>query len=151
MPPIPQAYAITRPEEVIEHLAYIIESSTLEFAYIAKYDEELIPGYPAVRISPGTVDKIPHGTHTFEIVLRAFLYVMHADLTISKRTRSLEDLLLATELVNLLEADMSFGGQIIHGFVESETPAAFPPRNPRGSAVVGTRLLWSGITQRRFK
>lgn len=144
-------YAISRPEELIEYFTDLVKGSTLPVEYIATYEEKLTPRYPALLIQPGTVDKVVHGTHTFGIVLRAYFYLLHSNLSVSKRSRSLDDLLLATQLVNLLEQSMSLGGKIIHGFVETETPAALPPRSARGSAVVSTRLLWSGVTQRRFK
>lgn len=149
--PIVTVDNITRPEELVEHMVEMISESTIPFAYVAKYDENLIPEYPCVQIQPGTTDKFLHGTHTFNIGLRAYLYVMHAKMTESKRTRSLEDLLLATQVVNLLEDDLTLGGKVIYGYVDSEQPAAFPPRSQKGDVVVGTRLLWNGLAQTRFK
>lgn len=149
--PVVTTTPITRPEELVEHLADMIGGSELPFAYVAKYDEELIPEYPAVQIQPGTTDKFRHGTHTNVIGLRAYLYVMHAKLTSTRRTRNLEDLLLATQLVNLIEKSRTLGGRVIDGFIESEIPAAFPPRSRKADAVVGTRLLWNGIQEARFK
>src|SRR6266550_8162276 len=142
---------ITRPEQLVEHFATMIEESTLPFEYVAKYDENLIPSYPCVQVASGTLDKEPHGTHTFQLVLRATLYVMHAKMTVDHRTRSLEDLLLATQLVGLIEDSLTLGGRVIHGWVDSETPAAFPPRSAKGDIVVGTRLTWTGLQETRFK
>lgn len=149
--PIVDIETITRPEELVEYLADFIGSSEIPFNYVAKYDEQLIPEYPCVQIQAGTTDKFIHGTHTFVIALRAYLYIMHSKMTDDKRTRNLNDMLLATDVVNLLEADLTLGGRVINGFVDSETPAAFPPRSRKGDVVVGTRLLWNGIVQTRFK
>jgi hypothetical protein len=151
MPVVTVENRITRPEHLVEYLSLLVEDSSLPFAYIAKYDETLIPEYPACQIQPGTMDKDVHGTHTFMIGLRAFLYVMHAKMTVGHQVRSLEDLQLATDLVALLEQDLTFGGRVISGWVDSETPATFPPRASKGDIVVGTRLTWNGLQEVRFK
>lgn len=149
--PVVAASPITRPEELVEYFADLVIESTLPFAYVAKYDENLIPEYPCVQIQPGTLDKELHGTHTYIIALRATFYVMHAKMTVDHRTRSLEDLLLATDLVKLLEQSLTLGGRVIHGWVDTEVPAAFPPRSSKGDMVVGTRLTWNGLQEVRFK
>lgn len=154
--------SITRPEELVEALAELVADSTLSFQYVAKYDEQLIPQYPAVLIQPAQFEKELHATHTFLITLRATIYVLHAKLTVSKQRRSLEDCQLATQLVNLLESDLHLGSyydevdqvtrnRVITGYVESEIPAALPPRSELGDAVVSTRLSWFGINERRFR
>lgn len=142
---------ITRPEELVEYFADLVAMSDLPFEYVSKYDERLIPAYPAVQIQPGVTDKDVHGTHTFIVALRAIFYVMHAKMTVDHRTRSLEDLQLATELVAVLEESMTLDGRVVTGWVDSETPAAFPPRGTKGDIVVGTRLTWNGLQETRFK
>jgi hypothetical protein len=149
--PVATLSEIFRPEHIVEYLAEYIQDSVLPFEWVSKYDENLIPGYPAVQVQPGPYEKDIHGTHTFLIGMRVFIYVMHAKLTQDKRSRSLDDLMLATELVDLLESDMTLGGRVIHGYVENEVPTALPPRNTRGDIVVSTRLSWHGIVERRFK
>lgn len=149
--PVVTIAPITRPEELVEYFADLIETSSLPFEYVAKYDERLIPAYPAVQVQPGILDKELHGTHTFIVALRAIFYVMHAKMTLDHRTRSLEDLQLATRLIEVLEEDMTLGGRVIQGWVDSETPAAFPPRSTKGDIVVGTRLTWNGLQETRFK
>jgi hypothetical protein len=149
--PVVTVEPITRPEELVEYFADLVDGSPLPFAYVSKYDERLIPEYPAVQIQPGVLDKDVHGTHTFIVALRAIFYVMHAKMTVDHRTRSLEDLELATELIAVLEEDLTLGGRVISGWVDSETPAAFPPRSAKGDIVVGTRLTWNGLQETRFK
>ena len=151
MPVVVDTTKIYRPEELVEYFAGIIEDSILPFEYVAKYDERLTPKYPAVQIQPGVTDEEPHGTHTRLVTLRAFIYIMHAELTVDHRTRSLEDLLLATQTKYFLEEDVTLGGRIIHGFVDSEAPAVFPPRARKGEAVVGTRMTWTGAQERRWR
>lgn len=134
---------------MVEFVADLLEDSDLEFAYVAKYDEQLIPEYPAVQIQPGPTDKMIHGTHTFAIALRAYIYIMHANLDESKQVRSYEDLLLATRVVELLEDDLSFGGRFIDAFVETENFGAMPIS--KDTAVVSTRLGFTAKSQSRFK
>lgn len=153
---------ITRSEELVETLAGLITGSTLAVEYVAKYDEELVPKYPAILIQPGPIGKEPEGLYSFLYDLRASIYVLHADLTLSHARRSLEDLRLATKVVEVLEADRTLGmwqdldtmewhKRIIFGYVESELAAALPPRSARSRAVVSTRLSWRGTNKVRFK
>ena len=142
---------ITRPEELVEVMADLIELGIPEFKYISKYDEDLTPDYPCCQIQPGDTSRDFHGTHTLNIFLRAFIFVMHDKLTQSKRVRTEEDLLLATKVVQLLDADVTLGGKVIDGIVESEVPTALPPRTRKGDIVVSTRIGWVGRTQSRFR
>jgi hypothetical protein len=148
--PIVAAPLITRPEHVIEFISDYLANSSLPLAYVAKYDEPIIPTYPAALVMSGGFQKEIHATHTWLLTLRAEIYVMHAKMTVDRATRNYEDLVLATQIVEYLERDLTLGGKIIAGWVESETPGAMPPRNAKGSAVVSTRLLWAGTTEARF-
>jgi hypothetical protein len=142
---------ITRPEELIEYLAKLFRESELGFEYIAKYDEVLIPKYPAIHIQPANFDKTLHSTNTFLIGMRAAIHVLHANMMVDRVTRNYEDLALATKVVDFLESDMTLGEHVIHGFVESEIAGVLPPRVTKGEAIISTRLTWFGISQRRFK
>jgi hypothetical protein len=149
--PVVTAARFTRPEEIVDALADLIEMNIPEFNYISRYDEDLIPEYPCCQIQPGDTSRTFHGTHTLEIFLRAFIFVMHDKMTISKRMRSEEDMKLATKVVDLLDLNITLGRKIIDGLVESEVPTALPPRTRKGDIVVCTRIGWVGKTQTRFK
>lgn len=142
---------ITRPEDLVEYLAAQFESSELPFEYVAKYDELMIPKYPAIHIQAAPFDKTLHSTSTFLVALRAAIHVLHANFNVDRQTRNYEDLVLATQVVEFLEKDMTLGGKVIQGWVESETPGVLPPRVTKSDAVVSTRINWQGIQQRRFK
>lgn len=142
---------ISRPEELIEVLTDLIELGIPEFKFISKYDEDLIPDYPCCQIQPADLSRNFHGTHTLEIFLRAYIFVMHDKLSQSKRVRTEEDLILATKVVQLLDTDITLGGKVIDGIVESEVPTALPPRTTKGDIVVSTRISWIGRSQVRFK
>lgn len=141
---------IERPEHVVEAIAAMLEESTLPLEYIAKYDEPLLPKYPAALVMAAPFKKDIHGTHTWLLTMRAEIYIMHAKMTEKRATRNKEDLQLATRVVAFLELDMSLGQRLIHSFVESEVPGAMPPRTEKGAAVVSTRLAWQGIAEARF-
>lgn len=148
--PIVTSATIERPEDVVEFLSDYLKDSSLPIEYVAKYDEPLLPKYPAVLVMSGQMQKDLHGTHTWLLTLRAEIYVMHAKMTVSRATRNYEDLVLATQIVNYLERDLTLGRKIIAGWVENETPGAMPPRSAKGAAIVSTRLMWAGTTEARF-
>jgi hypothetical protein len=151
MPVVTTPTTITRPEELVEFLAEYLDQPSFGFAYIAKYDEKLIPNYPAVHIQAANFDKTLHTTNQFLIGLRAMIHVMHANMNHDRQTRNYEDLVLATQVVNYLEGDMTIGGHVIYGFVENEVPGVLPPRVTKGEAIISTQLSWMGIALRRFK
>lgn len=142
----------TRPEEVVEYLSGRLATKQSEYGvlYIGKYDEKKIPGYPAVVVSAGPLAKAIHGTRTFQIELRAFLWVYHGKATLTYAERSLADLALATQVVDFVEADMTLGGNAIHSYVESETPGVLQPRSAKSDLIVGTRLVHWTLSQKRF-
>lgn len=148
--PIVTTEPFTRPEHVIEFLAGYLSDSTIPLEYVAKYDEPLLPQYPAAQILSGPMEKSVHGTRTFLLTFRAEIYVMHGKMTESRATRNLRDLQLATQVVAYLENDMELGGRIIAGFVESEIPGAMPPRTDKGAPIISTRLSWAGTQEARF-
>lgn len=141
---------LLRPEDVVEFIANYLKDSPLPLKYVAKYDEPLLPKYPAVLVMSGGLQKEIHATHTWLLTLRAELYVMHAAMGNGRATRNYEDLVLATQVVNYLERDLKLGRRIIAGWVENETPGAMPPRHEKAAAVISTRLLWAGTNEARF-
>lgn len=149
-PEILQIPKIIRPEHVVEFLAAYLADSILPLEYVAKYDEPLLPSYPAALVMSAPFTKAYQGTHTWRLTLRAEIYLMHANMNVDRSTRNKEDLELATQVVAYLERDMRLGGRLINSFIESETPGAMPPRNEKGAVVVSTRLAWQGLTETRF-
>jgi len=142
---------IKRPEELVEFLADAIEKSNLPFESILKYDQDLVTEYPVVQIVPGAFDKQIGGTHTFELIIRADMYVMHGNMTESYVTRSLNDMLLATSVVQFLEGpNLSLDGRLVQGYVDNERPGVMPPRVSKGSAIVVTRLGYRAESRARF-
>jgi len=150
--PVVVVDTITRPEHLVEYLADFIEGSNLGFAHVCKYNDYLIPEYPSVLIMGGTFNKELHGTHTFAVSIRADIYVYHAKLTEEYQTRSYNDMVLATNLVDFLEGpDLNLGERVIAGWIESEQPGVSPPRVRKSDAVISTRLSFQAIQETRFK
>jgi hypothetical protein len=151
MPVVTIPDKITRPEDLVEFFEQFFAAGPFSLEYIAKYDEELIPKYPALHIQAAPFDKTLHSTHTFLVALRASIHILHANFMVDRQTRNYQDLKLASQVVDYLENDMTLGGKVIQGWVESETPGVLPPRVTKADAVVSTRLNWLGMQQRRFK
>lgn len=149
-PVLLQLPKLLRPEHVVEFIAAYLSDSTLPLEYVAKYDEPLLPKYPAVLVMPAPFNKAFQGTHTWRLTLRAEIYLMHADMNLDRATRNKQDMELASQVVAYLERDMKLGGRLIQSFVESETPGAMPPRGEKGAAVVSTRMTWQGLQEARF-
>ena len=150
--PIVAQDQFTRPEEIVEHFKTDFEdnSGLLGIEFVGAYNERLLPRYPAIVVSAGGVDKELHGTHTFLMRIRVFVYVYHGQMRLNAVKRNLEDLKLATDVMEFMERDMTLGGRIIQGWIESEFPGARQIDADKGLVVVSTRLTWMGISERRF-
>src|SRR5881275_187109 len=127
-----------------------LNAERLGFQFVGKNDEKLIPRYPAIIVSPGPKSKEVHATHTFNVEHRVFLWIYHAKMTETYRERSDNDIALAEAVEALLEENLEWDDQIIFGFVENSQPGILQPRSERSDIVVGTRLSWFGLTQKRF-
>jgi hypothetical protein len=149
---MPVIELITKPEEAVEMLYDLIRENAgvLGMEYVGQYDENLLPRYPNVVISPGVKTKEVHGTHTFLVTLRCILWIYHAQLTVTHTERSQEDLAFATAIETLIETDKTFGQRVIFGFVESSTPGIIAARTGKGEGIVGTRLAWECITEQHW-
>lgn len=134
----------------MQFLVGYLSDSNIPVNSVISYDDPLVTGYPAIQVVPGQMQKDLHGTHTWLLTFRVEIFVMHAKMTMSRATRTEEDLKLATQVVQYLEQDLSLGGRIIAGFVESENPGAMPPRANKGAPIISTRLAWAGTTEARF-
>lgn len=149
--------------EIHEAMDMIVErltqkSGDLGIAFVGAYDEKRVPAYPAVVIVPGDKEKVLHGENTFNVLLVVQLYVYHADLTLSKRERSREDLLLVSAIEAELEND--YGWQVdpldtntkrlIFGYISNIEPGNIQPRSNKSNIVISTRMVWRGLSQRRL-
>jgi len=131
------------------------QSGPLGLKFVGKYDEQLIPEYPAVVVMPGPRRKNLHATRTFEVLFELSLFIYHANLNLSKRERSKADLQLVARIEQELDSDMRWPtptgeSQIINGYVANEEPGILQPRANKSTMVICTRLTWRAMCQRRF-
>ncbi len=151
MSPVVTIDKITRPEHAVEYLADLINKSNLPIEGVNRYDEKVVKNYPAVQILSGGYAKEVHALHTFIVTVRVDIYLMHATMTEDRATRNYNDLALATQLVALLEKDLSLGQRVIGAFVEQEQPGTMPPGVlGKNESVISTRLHWRGTNEVRF-
>jgi hypothetical protein len=128
----------------------VANQGTLGIQYVGVDNERRLPSYPAVVISAGPREKELHATHTFAISFRVLIWVYHGVITVGHRTRSDQDLDLADAIETVLEQDMTFNGQVIHSWVESQIPGVFQPRAEKSDLVIGSRLVWMALSESRF-
>lgn len=160
--PIVTVDKILRPEHGVEALYTVLKGSDLPIKQVIRYDEKIATEYPAVQLLAAGFEKEIHGLHTWALSIRVDIYVMHAKLTADRQTRNLEDLQLATQLVDFIEGPLDgpdgspsealkLGGRVISGWVEREQPGRMPPSGiTKNGIVIGTLLSWRGTNEGRF-
>lgn len=148
---------LTNTWEIIDMVVGKLESRSgpLGIQYVGKYDEKRIIQYPAVVVVPGTRDKEVHATNTFQVGIELGLYVYHADLTLTKRERSKADLQLVSDIEAELELDYRWldedgAPRLIFSYISNEEPGVLQTRNRKSAVVIGTKMTWRALSQRRF-
>jgi hypothetical protein len=132
------------PEEVIDHIYNLIDADkvALGLEFVGYGDVDLVPAYPAVIVTGSPLSRALHATRQFQLTFRCNIWVYHARMTDDHKTRTRDDLILASSITSLLHQDKTFGGNLIFGYVEDEDPGIMV--RPRKEVVVGTRLGWTG-------
>ena len=132
------------PEQVLDYLYNLLVANkvALGLGFVGYAEEKLITKYPAVQVSAEPLIRELHATHQFRVNFNMSLWVYHAKLTDSHKVRTKNDLLTVTAIRNLLHSNLTLGGNIIFGFVDSENPGVLA--SPKNDPVVGTRMTWTG-------
>jgi len=133
------------PEQALDYIYALVNDNkeSLGLKYVGYADERLLPHYPAAVVSFNTpVDRELVTTGTFNLNWQLQIIVYHARISASHKTRTREDMLLATAVRNLLHTDKSMGGGVIFGYVRSERPGVIA--DDKGRANVATVLTWTG-------
>jgi hypothetical protein len=132
------------PEEVIDHIYNLLDTNkvTLGLGFVGYGDVDLIPEYPAAVVTGSPLDREIHATRQFKLTFRCNIWVYHAKMTDTHKSRTQDDLILASDIRGLIHQDKTFGGNLIFGYVENEDPGIMV--RPRKEVVVGTRLGWTG-------
>lgn len=143
------------PLQVFDYVHDRLENNkaSLGIKYVAQLDENLLPEYPAILVTMGRqVDRTLHATRQFEVTFNLDIWIFHALLTVSKATRSREDMQLATDIRKFLHSDMTLGGHIIFGFVDGEYPGEVARvTGQKVNTIVTTRLTWTGQNRVRYE
>lgn len=141
----------TEAEEILDHVYNLLvtNKASLGVKFVGYSDETILPQYPAVVVSLGVpVDRELYATRQFQLRFQLQVVIFHARITASHKTRTKEDMQIATAVRNLLHSDYQLGGGVIFGFVQSERPGIVA--NEKGQAVVSTVLTWSGSSRATF-
>lgn len=138
------------PREVLDFIHdYLTDNMGLVgLKYVGYGDEDLIPEYPAVVVSAGPKQRILLGTHKFQVIFQIDLWVQHANLSVSHKQRTREDMELCENIQDLLDANANLSNNIVFGYIESEAPGII--NRQKGAAVVSTRMVWTGESRQSF-
>lgn len=136
---------------------FTANAASLGLEYVGYGEENLIPGYPAVVFSSNTQDQTLHATHQFLMTMRIDIWVLHADLNVSKQQRTKKDMILCEAIDALLIMNMKLptaqypNGQIIGGWINSQHPGIMHRKKSETfSQVVSTRMTWEGTSIKPF-
>jgi len=139
------------PEDVIGDLKDRIDAyrGQLGLAYVTLGEETLIPEFPALFITAGQIDREIHATQQFKVTFHATVIVFHARLDIGHQQRTVEDMEIATAVVEFLHlpknrrlVDTSGANKLIFSYVHREQPGYLEVG--QGPMVVATQLSWAG-------
>src|SRR5213078_2848776 len=96
-----------------------------------------------------------HATHKWELTMLTEIWIYHAKISDSHRTRTRDDLRLAQAVKDLIHSDLRMrddqgNPQCVMAWINSEDPA-FIRRARSNEGVVGTRMEYTTISQEMFK
>jgi len=155
MPPL-----ISDTGDIMDMVVEFLEGrGDLGLNFVGAYDEKRIPSYPAVVVVPGARGKEIHSTSDFQVSQELFIYVYHADLTLTKRERSRADMKLVANIEEALEEDSGWRidpldantRQLIFSYISETEAGLLQPRANKSNIVICTKMTWRGLTQRRLK
>ena len=110
---------------------------------IYRLEYEQLPDLPAIAVLDNRLRRTYSGSHMFTLVIGVQLVVMHGFLGSTPAQRSKEDIQLARQVVLLLHADRTLGGNIAQGWVTEETAGGVPLPS-KESTVKCSFLNWIG-------
>jgi hypothetical protein len=104
--------------------------------------------YPSCMVVPGDTDRRPEASFMqTELTFTVLFYVMHANLSADRQSRTIEDLELADAVTNVLHFDWTFSGELAGSWVAAERPVNLPRRAVH---VVCTELTWTAKSRGRI-
>jgi hypothetical protein len=152
----------SRPEEVAQRFEDIFNANKelLGFATVAFNLENLIVEYPAIDLTMPNILRQVHGTKKFFVVFEMSFWIYHANYEQTHAQRSMEDLVLATNVVRFLHQshirrleDPADPGpnknKLIDSWVASEIGGRVARQDRSG--IITTRLIWQGQTEVNYQ
>ncbi|KKW09704.1 MAG: hypothetical protein UY48_C0055G0007 [Candidatus Gottesmanbacteria bacterium GW2011_GWB1_49_7] len=139
-------------EQVLDYVHDMLYDArvALGLGYVAYGTEELLPQYPAAVVTPGPQQRSIHATRQFRNDFALEIWCLHANLSVSRRERTKEDLELVTAIKNELHGDKTLGQNIVFGHVLTQTPGVVYVKE-NSNPVVVTRILWQGFGLEKFE
>lgn len=136
-------------EEVLDYVYNLLNDNkvALGLGYVGYGDQELLPQYPAAIVTPGPEQTAIHATRQFRNDFALEIWVLHANLAASRKTRTKEDLELVTAVKDKLHEYKTLGDNIVFGHVTARTPGVLYMRGDGESTnpVITTRIVWQGF------
>ena len=108
-----------------------------------------INGFPCAIAEP-VVSRRRRSTTglTLDVDFTVLIYLAHAKLTQTHSQRSKENLAMVDDVFEIFNTSVTFGGQLIDSFIESDEPVIGRLTGPANQFVVGTRMTWVGKSRR---
>jgi hypothetical protein len=136
--------------EALDYIHDLIDTNkaTIGLESVWYGDEDFAAPYPAAVVMAGGITRDYVATRTFEVILQVTIFVIHADMSVSHKIRTRQDMLFAESVVDFLHTDYTLGSNVINGYVASETPGVI--NRAKGNGVVSTSLAWIGRSRAPF-
>lgn len=146
----------TRPEEALvdlrDRLRLNKEALGFKEVYLGEDIERL--EFPSLQIIGDPAGRDIEGTQQFKVVFLATIWIYHADLMVGHEQRTIDDMKLATKVVQFLHQPnnrrLTVDGddKLIFSYIMTEIPGRIKPED--GPSIIATRLTWTGETRVPF-
>jgi hypothetical protein len=148
---------LARPEDVLVEWKDRLEGAKgiLGFRSVILGESDLLMEYPCCQIVGEPVTRNYVSTQYFQVLFQAALWVYHAALDDTHQQRTIDDMKLATKVVQFLHQednrhlrDETGANQLIFSYVLNELPGRI--RRVGSPDIITTRLLWQGESRITF-
>lgn len=152
----------SRPEEVLVELRDRLSQNKGELGLqnVLLGEEELLLDYPLVQIVGEPIDREIATLSQFQVIFHAAIWIYHADLSVGHEKRTIDEMKLATGVVEFLHRDENRHlrdnsllptnpDRLIFSYVDSELPGRI--RRPGSPSIISTRLGWQGESRVLFE
>jgi hypothetical protein len=148
----------TRPEEVLVEWRDRLDANKekLGLQSVILGESDLLLQYPCCQIVGEPVSRDYVSTQYFQVFFQAALWIYHAALGDTHQQRTIDDMKLATQVVQFMHQpanrvlkDTNGSDRLIFSHVSSELPGQI--RQQSKPSIITTRLLWIGESRVLFE